>query len=104
MPGPENRNYAFTDAFVEELARAGLRHVCICPGSRSTPLTVAFARNPRIKHWLHFDERSASFFALGMARVLREPGAGIVEGSDPDSEFRETAMKFRPLLSALGVE
>lgn len=31
-------------------------------------------------------------------------GAGIVEGSDPDSEFRETAMKFRPLLSALGVE
>ncbi len=71
----ENRNYAFAGAFVEELARCGLRHVCICPGSRSSPLTISFARHPDIKKWVHLDERSASFFALGMARSLGEPVA-----------------------------
>ncbi len=42
---PENRNYLFAGAFVDELVRSGLRHVCICPGSRSSPLTISFARN-----------------------------------------------------------
>ncbi len=46
--------------------------------------------------------RSALIYYGIQARLYA--GAGIVEGSDPDSEFRETAMKFRPLLSALGVD
>ncbi|HZU13344.1 MAG TPA: 2-succinyl-5-enolpyruvyl-6-hydroxy-3-cyclohexene-1-carboxylic-acid synthase [Chloroflexota bacterium] len=62
-------------AFVSELARAGLRHVCVCPGSRSTPLAVLFDRHPAIHVWMHLDERSAGFFALGMAKVRREPVA-----------------------------
>ena len=60
-------------AFVAELARSGVRHVCICPGSRSTPLAVAFVEHPEIKVWMHLDERSAAYFGLGLARVLREP-------------------------------
>ena len=74
----ENRNYAFTTTFVDELVRAGLRHVVICPGSRSTPVAIAFARNDRIKKWVHLDERSAGFFALGMALALEEPVAVLV--------------------------
>ncbi|MBI2850450.1 MAG: 2-succinyl-5-enolpyruvyl-6-hydroxy-3-cyclohexene-1-carboxylic-acid synthase [Chloroflexi bacterium] len=71
----ENKNYAFAEAFVDELARCGLRHVCICPGSRSSPLAVSFARNSHIKKWVHLDERSAGFFALGMAKYLHQPVA-----------------------------
>ncbi len=62
-------------AFVRELVAAGVTDVCITPGSRSTPLTVAFARHPGIRPWLHIDERSASFFALGLARAKGIPVA-----------------------------
>lgn len=83
----ENRNYAFSGAFVDELARCGLRHVCFCPGSRSTPLTLSFARHPEIKMWAHLDERSASFFALGMARALRQPVALVCSSGTAAANF-----------------
>ena len=71
----ENRNYAFAGIFVDELARCGLKHVCICPGSRSSPLAISFARHRDIKKWVHLDERSAAFFALGIAKHTRQPVA-----------------------------
>jgi len=60
-------------AFVDELVRAGVRHFCVCPGSRSTPLALTIARHPAAKLWMHIDERSAAFFGLGLAKTLREP-------------------------------
>src|SRR5438132_7046952 len=60
-------------AFVDQLAGAGVRHVCACPGSRSTPLAVKVAEHPGIKLWMHLDERSAAYFGLGLARALRQP-------------------------------
>lgn len=75
---PLNPLFAYVAAFVDELRRSGLRHVVICPGSRSTPLAMAFAQNGGIRIWMHVDERSAGFFALGMAKALREPVAIVV--------------------------
>jgi len=73
MESIRNSNYLFSVTFVDELARSGLKYACICPGSRSTPLTVALWHHPQIKTWIHLDERSGSYFALGMAKVLQEP-------------------------------
>lgn len=75
MPDFGAANGAVSHAFVAALADAGAANVCITPGSRSTPLTVAFARQSRVRPWLHLDERSAAFFALGLARATRTPVA-----------------------------
>lgn len=72
-----NRNYAHTIPFVAALAGLGMQHVAITPGSRNTPLAFAFAANDAITDWSHHDERSAAFFALGMARATGVP-VGLV--------------------------
>ena len=72
---PTNDNTALASAFVEEMARGGLRHAVVSPGSRSTPLAVALWRQPEIEVSVIVDERSAAFFALGAAQVTRAPVA-----------------------------
>jgi 2-succinyl-5-enolpyruvyl-6-hydroxy-3-cyclohexene-1-carboxylate synthase len=67
----------FVGAFVDELVRSGLSHVCLCPGSRSTPLALLLRQHPSLTVWTHLDERSAAFFAVGIAKALREPVAVV---------------------------
>ncbi|HFZ8994252.1 TPA: 2-succinyl-5-enolpyruvyl-6-hydroxy-3-cyclohexene-1-carboxylic-acid synthase [Citrobacter freundii] len=71
-----NRRWAAV--ILEALTRHGVRHICIAPGSRSTPLTLAAAENPAFIHHTHFDERGLGHLALGLAKVSRQPVAVIV--------------------------
>ncbi len=68
-----NATYHYVGAFVDELARSGVRHAVICPGSRSTPLALSFAGCETIRVWTLIDERSAAFFALGIAKATGMP-------------------------------
>ncbi|MGZ6642835.1 MAG: 2-succinyl-5-enolpyruvyl-6-hydroxy-3-cyclohexene-1-carboxylic-acid synthase [Solirubrobacteraceae bacterium] len=62
-------------AFVDELARQGLAGACTSPGSRSTPIVLALARHGELPVWSHVDERTAGFFALGVAKQTGRPAA-----------------------------
>ncbi len=72
-----NRNVLWATAFVDELARQGVRHVCVAAGSRSAPLTFALAAEARIRVHAFVDERSAGFFALGVGRAAGAPAAVV---------------------------
>ncbi len=68
-----NTNSLWASVLVGTLHRLGLREAVISPGSRSTPLTMAFARHPGMEAIPVLDERSAAFFALGLARQHQRP-------------------------------
>ncbi|MFM7191178.1 MAG: 2-succinyl-5-enolpyruvyl-6-hydroxy-3-cyclohexene-1-carboxylic-acid synthase, partial [Microcystaceae cyanobacterium] len=66
-------NTLWSSVLAETLARLGLETAVLCPGSRSSPLTLALAQHPRIHTLAILDERSAAFFALGRARYSQKP-------------------------------
>ncbi len=68
-----NRNYFWADIFINGLIDADIRHIIISPGSRNTSLTLAAVDNQDIKAISIIDERSAGFFALGLARAINKP-------------------------------
>ncbi|MBR9998162.1 MAG: 2-succinyl-5-enolpyruvyl-6-hydroxy-3-cyclohexene-1-carboxylic-acid synthase [Cyclobacteriaceae bacterium] len=60
-------------ALAEILYQKGIRNVIISPGSRSAPITLAFARHPGFRKFVILDERSAGYTGLGMSQVLNQP-------------------------------
>ena len=92
---PDQAAYAFVGAFVDELARAGVRHVCVAPGSRSTPIALTVAEHPALRTWVHLDERSAAFFALGMARALGAPVALLCTSGSAAANFFPAVVEAR---------
>ena len=75
-----NPSTAFGTVLADELARCGLREVVLAPGSRSTPLAMAFDsldRAGRVRLHVRIDERSASFTALGLAKASGRPVAVV---------------------------
>lgn len=84
---PTNANTALASAFVEELARGGVRHAVLSPGSRSTPLALALWRQPEIEVTVIVDERSAAFFAVGAAQASGAPVAMLCTSGTAAANF-----------------
>ena len=82
-----NRNTLWAGTFVSELEKLGLDSVCIAPGSRSTPLAIAFSEAHNIRVYTHSDERSAAYFALGLARASRKPVALVCTSGTAAANF-----------------
>lgn len=68
-----NRNILWCRVFVKLLSDAGIKNVCISPGSRSTPLILSISMNKNFKVYPIVDERSSAYFALGLAKKSNSP-------------------------------
>lgn len=90
-----NSAYRAAALLVATLARLGLRHACLTPGSRNTPLSLAFAEHPDVTDWIHHDERSSSFFALGLAKATRRPVAVVTTSGTAAAELSPAAVEAR---------
>ncbi|MBS4097660.1 MAG: 2-succinyl-5-enolpyruvyl-6-hydroxy-3-cyclohexene-1-carboxylic-acid synthase [Sulfuricella sp.] len=95
-----NQLWALT--LINAFVAAGVRHAVISPGSRSTPLALACERHPGIVVHVVLDERSAAFFALGLAKAEGRPALVIAtSGSAPANWFPaviEAAAGAQPLI------
>jgi 2-succinyl-5-enolpyruvyl-6-hydroxy-3-cyclohexene-1-carboxylate synthase len=105
-----NPSTAFGTTFCDELIRCGLREVVLAPGSRSTPLAMAFAdvgqhsadqhsagqpgnQQARIRLHVRIDERSASFTALGLAKASRRPVAVLCTSGTAAANFHPAVIE-----------
>ncbi|MDB9509633.1 2-succinyl-5-enolpyruvyl-6-hydroxy-3-cyclohexene-1-carboxylic-acid synthase [Kamptonema animale CS-326] len=82
-----NTNTLWSSILVETWQRLGLNTAIICPGSRSTPLTIAFAQNSKVETIPILDERSAAFFALGIAKKTGFPVAVVCTSGTASANF-----------------
>ncbi|EGK86337.1 2-succinyl-5-enolpyruvyl-6-hydroxy-3-cyclohexene-1-carboxylic-acid synthase [Microcoleus vaginatus PCC 9802] len=90
-----NTNTLWSSILAETLQRLGLTTAVICPGSRSAPLTIAFAQNNKIETIPILDERSASFFALGIAKKSGLPTALICTSGTAAANFYPAIIEAR---------
>ncbi|MEM9272088.1 MAG: 2-succinyl-5-enolpyruvyl-6-hydroxy-3-cyclohexene-1-carboxylic-acid synthase [Cyanobacteria bacterium P01_F01_bin.143] len=82
-----NVNTLWSSILVATFVKLGLKTAIICPGSRSTPLTVAFASNCDVETIPILDERSAAFFALGKAKKTHLPTALVCTSGTAGANF-----------------
>jgi len=90
-----NPNTLWSSIITETLKRLGLTTAIICPGSRSTPLAVAFAQENYIETIPILDERSAAFFALGIAKKSGLPTALICTSGTAGANFYPAIIEAR---------
>lgn len=91
-----NPNTLYANTFVDALISAGLKRVCVAPGSRHTPLVLALARHREaIALFSHLDERSAAFFALGLALGSNEPAAVVCTSGSAAANFFPAVVEAR---------
>ncbi|RTZ03236.1 2-succinyl-5-enolpyruvyl-6-hydroxy-3-cyclohexene-1-carboxylic-acid synthase [Flavobacterium bomense] len=62
-------------SIIEICLAKGITTIIISPGSRNAPLTIGFVNNPAFQCYSIADERSAAFFALGIAQQTKQPAA-----------------------------
>jgi len=66
-------NTGLSNLISELLIEYNINDICICPGSRNTPLTISFIKNKHFNCTSTIDERAAGFFTLGIAKSKHKP-------------------------------
>jgi 2-succinyl-5-enolpyruvyl-6-hydroxy-3-cyclohexene-1-carboxylate synthase len=85
-------NATFARSLAEALARGGVTRVVASPGSRSTPLVLAF-RQPAVQLIPVLDERAAGFVALGFARATGHPVALLCTSGSAGGHYLPAVME-----------
>ncbi len=84
---------SFAATFVDELANQGVEFACVSPGSRSAPIAMALQRHPRIKVLIQIDERSSSFFGVGLAKATGKPVVLLCTSGTAAAEFHPAVVE-----------
>ena len=99
---PSDTQATYVATLVDQWIACGMRDVVICPGSRSTPMTLALARRSELRVSVRLDERGAGFYAIGRALESGLPVAIVVTSGTAAAELHaavaEADQAFVPLI------
>jgi 2-succinyl-5-enolpyruvyl-6-hydroxy-3-cyclohexene-1-carboxylate synthase len=84
---------SFAATFVDELAVQGVEYACVSPGSRSAPIAMALQRHPKTNVFVQIDERSGSFFGLGLAKATGKPVVLLSTSGTAAAEFHPAVVE-----------
>ncbi len=102
MSGLVNNNTLWAELLVTALETYSIKYACLSPGSRNTPLVLAFQKSKKIKSFVHVDERSSGFFALGLVYQTKSPVVLVTTSGSAVTELYpavvEAYYKHIPLL------
>ena len=84
---------SFAATFVDELAVQGVEYACVSPGSRSAPIAMALQRHPKTNVFIQIDERSGSFFGLGLAKATGKPVVLLSTSGTAAAEFHPAVVE-----------
>jgi 2-succinyl-5-enolpyruvyl-6-hydroxy-3-cyclohexene-1-carboxylate synthase len=83
----------FCATLADELVRSGVEHAVVAPGSRSTPLALALAAEPRLRLHVFHDERSAAFAALGIGLATGRPAVVLCTSGTAAAELHAAVIE-----------
>lgn len=97
MPASDHADRLTRDLFdfARQLHASGVRTAIMSPGSRSTPLTMAFSALPDLQHHVVLDERSAAFMALAHGKVTGRPAALICTSGTAAANYFPAVVEAR---------
>src|SRR6195256_16121 len=84
---------SFAATFVDELAAQGVEYACVSPGSRSAPIAMALQHHPKIIVLMHIDQRSGSFFGVGLAKASGRPVVLLSTSGTAAAEFHAAVVE-----------
>src|SRR5256885_5432104 len=84
---------SFAATFVDELAVQGVEYACVSPGSRSAPIAMALQRHPKTNVFVQIDERSGSFFGVGLAKATGRPVVLLSTSGTAAAEFHPAVVE-----------
>jgi len=88
------KNTALAASIFQELLVLGVRELCVCPGARNAPWVALLSENPSLFQTYYFyEERSASFFALGCIRRTARPVAVVTTSGTAAGELLPATME-----------
>ena len=98
----DNKNLIWSYQIANTFFSLGVKDICICPGSRNTPLVIAFSENKNLNCTSHIDERSAGYYALGIAKKNNRPSILISTSGTAVANFFpsviESSLSKTPLI------
>jgi 2-succinyl-5-enolpyruvyl-6-hydroxy-3-cyclohexene-1-carboxylate synthase len=98
---PVTAQATFCATLVDEWARAGVIDAVVAPGSRSTPLALALAADPRVEVHVHHDERAAAFVGLGIGLATGRPAVVLTTSGTAAAELHPAVVEAHQALVPL---